>query len=59
MSFIEEAQGKASAFKSLFDFIVARKKWWLAPLLIILFLLGILIVLTESTALAPLIYTLF
>lgn len=59
MTFIEDAQGKLSTFRSLWDFIVVRNKWWLAPLLIVLFLFGIFIVLTEGTALAPLIYTLF
>ncbi len=36
-----------------------RKKWWLAPIIILLILLGALIVLTEGSALAPFIYTLF
>ncbi|MCX7984214.1 MAG: DUF5989 family protein [Bacteroidetes bacterium] len=36
-----------------------RKKWWLAPIIIILFIIGIFIVLVEGSALAPFIYTLF
>jgi hypothetical protein len=36
-----------------------RKKWWLAPILVILLMLSLLIVLTEGSALAPFIYTLF
>jgi len=36
-----------------------RKKWWLAPIIIFLALLGALIILTEGSALAPFIYTLF
>jgi len=36
-----------------------RKKWWLAPIIFFLLLFGTLIVLTEGTALAPFIYTLF
>ncbi|MBI4372529.1 MAG: hypothetical protein HY585_02230 [Candidatus Omnitrophica bacterium] len=50
---------KFNLFKELWDFLKARKKWWLAPMIIILVLLGALIVLTESTAVAPFIYTLF
>jgi hypothetical protein len=37
----------------------ARKKWWLLPIVITLVLLGTLIVLTEGSAIAPFIYTLF
>jgi hypothetical protein len=43
----------------LWMFMRVRKKWWLAPLFIILILLGVLIVATEGSALAPFIYTLF
>lgn len=45
--------------KDLWDFLRQRKKWWLVPLIIALILLGILIVLGGSSALAPFIYTLF
>jgi hypothetical protein len=41
------------------DFLHMRKKWWLAPIVITLLLVGLLIVLTESSALAPFIYALF
>lgn len=41
------------------DFLRVRKKWWLAPIVITLLLVGLLIVLTESSALAPFIYALF
>jgi hypothetical protein len=37
----------------------ARKKFWLAPILIVLLLLGGLIVLSQGSAVAPFIYTLF
>jgi hypothetical protein len=59
MEFLDNAKGKASALASVGRFIWTRKKWWLAPLLIVLVLFGIFIVLTEGTVLAPLIYTLF
>lgn len=45
--------------KDLWLFMKARKKFWLAPVIIILLLLGILIVLSGTSALAPFIYTLF
>jgi hypothetical protein len=45
--------------KDLFKFMGARKKFWLAPVIIVLLLLGILIVIGGGSALAPFIYTLF
>jgi hypothetical protein len=50
---------KLRTIKDLFLYIGKRKKWWLAPLLILLILIGALIVFTEGSALAPFIYTLF
>lgn len=41
------------------SFLRERKKWWLLPVVIVLFLLGFLIVLTSGSAVAPFIYTLF
>ena len=51
--------GKLSILREFWDFLRVRKKWWLAPIAIILLLLGLIIVLTEGSALAPFIYTLF
>lgn len=45
--------------KDLWQFMRERKKFWLAPLIVILLLLGVLIVLGGSSALAPFVYTLF
>ena len=45
--------------KDLWMFMRERKKFWLAPLIIILLLLGLLIVFGGSSALAPFVYTLF
>lgn len=50
---------KLSTVKEFWDFLKARKKWWLTPIIIFLLLLGALILFTESSALAPFIYTLF
>ena len=46
-------------FKEFWDFIKVRKKYWLLPIFIVLVLFGILIVLSQGTAVAPFIYTLF
>jgi hypothetical protein len=45
--------------KDLWGFMKARKKFWLAPIILILLLLGALIVLSQGSAIAPFIYTLF
>lgn len=45
--------------KDLWGFMAERKKFWLAPILITMMLLGTLIVLTQGSAIAPFIYTLF
>jgi hypothetical protein len=45
--------------KDLWGFMKVRKKFWLAPIILILLLLGALIVLSQGSAVAPFIYTLF
>ena len=45
--------------KDLLGFLVERKKLWMAPIILVLLLVGSLIVLTEGSAVAPFIYTLF
>ena len=45
--------------KDLWGFMKVRKKFWLAPVIAILLLLGMLVVLTQGSAVAPFIYTLF
>ena len=45
--------------KDLWGFMRVRKKFWLAPIIIVMLLLGALIVLSQGSAIAPFIYTLF
>ena len=45
--------------KDLWSFMRERKKFWLAPIIIVMVLLGGLIVLAQGSAIAPFIYTLF
>jgi hypothetical protein len=51
--------GKISIIRELWDFMRIRKKWWLGPIVLVLLLLGLLLVFTQGSALAPFIYTLF
>jgi len=50
---------KMEMLRELWDFLKKRKLYWLAPILIVLLLLGALILLSETTAVAPFVYTLF
>ena len=45
--------------KDLWGFMKERKKFWLAPIIIVMLFMGALIVLTQGSAVAPFIYTLF
>ena len=45
--------------KDLWAFMKERKKFWLAPIIIVLVLLGVLVVFAQGSAIAPFIYTLF
>lgn len=45
--------------KDFWGFMRYRKKFWLAPIMVVMILLGALIVLAQGSAVAPFIYTLF
>ena len=45
--------------RELIEFVIKRGKYWLIPLLILFVLLSSIIVLTQGTAIAPFIYTIF
>jgi hypothetical protein len=51
--------GKFEIVAEFWQFMKERKKWWLGPIVIMLLLLGLLIVLTEGSAVAPFVYALF
>jgi hypothetical protein len=59
MSNKKPGRSRFGLFSELWAFMRVRKKWWLAPIFIVLGLLSLLIVLTEGSALAPFIYALF
>jgi hypothetical protein len=46
-------------FKEFFDFLRVRKKYWLIPIFMVLVLFGALIILSQGSAIAPFIYTIF
>lgn len=53
------SSSKLSVVVELWDFMRVRKKWWLGPIVLVLALFGALLVLTQGTAIAPFIYTIF
>ena len=54
-----KSESKLSILTEFWDFLKTRKKWWLGPIIFILLLMSLLIVLTEGSAVAPFVYTLF
>lgn len=50
---------RTSGARELWEFVKSNKKWWLAPMVLMLAALGLLLVATQGSAVAPFIYTLF
>lgn len=50
---------KISILSEFWGFMRVRKKWWMGPIIFVMLMLSLLIVLTQGSALAPFIYTLF
>jgi hypothetical protein len=48
-----------SFLKEFWKFLIFRKKYWLLPIMLVLFLFGGLIILSQGSAVAPFIYTIF
>jgi hypothetical protein len=55
----DNAMNKWAIIKEFWGFLLERKKWWLAPIVIFLLVLGGLLIFAKGTALAPFIYSLF
>jgi hypothetical protein len=59
MKIISKTINSLGVAGELMIFFGRNKRWWLVPMLVALFLVGALIVLAQSSAIAPFIYTLF
>ena len=55
----DNQESKASILYEFWEFLKLRKKWWLGPIVFILLLMSLLIIMTEGSAVAPFVYTLF
>jgi len=51
--------GRTSLAGELWAFMRVRKKWWLLPMIVVMFVVGTLLVFAHGSALAPFIYTIF
>ncbi len=59
MKITKRIRSRLEIFGELWAFMRIRKKWWLGPIIFLLMIMGLFIVLTQGSALAPFIYTLF
>ena len=50
---------KSRVLREFVEFLKQEKKYWLAPIVVVLLLFGLLLVFAQSSAVAPFIYTLF
>jgi hypothetical protein len=50
---------KMSIAREFWEFLLARKKYWLIPICVLIFVLGLVLIVTEGSAIAPFIYALF
>ena len=48
-----------SKWSEIWGFLKVRKKWWLAPIIVLMMLLGTLLIFAQTSALAPFIYAIF
>jgi hypothetical protein len=55
----EIRMSKLGLIKELWDFLKVRKRFWLAPIIIIFIILSILVIFVQSSAVVPFIYSLF
>jgi len=51
--------GKGRVLTELLQFLTQEKKYWLVPIVVVFVLFGLLMVFSQSSAVAPFIYTLF
>ena len=59
MSFVQIARRRFGIAGELLAFFWSNKRWWMVPMVVVLFIVGALIIVAQSSAIAPFIYTLF
>ncbi|MBI1739037.1 MAG: hypothetical protein HYR58_07295 [Acidobacteria bacterium] len=59
MRFLTVARRRTAIGGNLLSFFWGNKRWWVLPMVFVLLMFGVLLVLAQSSAIAPFIYTLF
>jgi uncharacterized membrane protein len=59
MRFFQVSRRRFGIAGELLGFFLANKRFWLVPMILVLLLFGVLIILAQSSVIAPFIYTLF
>ena len=59
MTVLKTTIRRSGIARELLVFLARNKRWWIMPMVIVLLLLGVLLVLAQSSAIAPFIYSLF
>ncbi len=59
MKFFRSARWKVGIAGEVLHFLWAQKLWWMIPMVSVLLLFGLLLILTQGSAIAPFIYTLW
>jgi len=59
MKFVRSARQKVGIAGEVLHFLWAQKLWWMIPMVSVLLLFGLLLILTQGSAIAPFIYTLW
>ncbi len=59
MGFLAVARRRFGIAGELLNFFWSNKRWWMLPMVVIILVFGLLLVLAQSSAIAPFIYTLF
>jgi len=59
MGLVRVAGRRLGIASELLSFFWRNKRWWALPMIVVLLLMGVLLILAQSSAIAPFIYTLF
>jgi hypothetical protein len=59
MKFMDQRNSRFSIMGELLAFLWIRRLWWMIPMVVVLLAFGLLIIFTQSSALAPFLYPLF
>ena len=59
MKFLDQLKARFAIMSELVTFLWVRRLWWMIPMVVVLLAFGLLIIFTQSSALAPFLYPLF